>query len=113
MDTQAELPRRTPSATLSFGDFTSDWISSKLADIDQGMIEMMDKNYSRPALRQAAHAANELGYAMHLLGFKKAWKLAIALEHAFQNPFETTAVTEQLIMDAITLRFELPCSTFM
>ena len=113
MDIQPEQQKRVPTATLDFGDFTSDWISTKLGDIDQGMIEMVEKNYSRPALRQAAHAANELGYAMQMLGFKKASRLAVCLEHAFQNPLEKSDATGQLIMDAITLRFELPCSTFM
>lgn len=119
------------SVQPDFGDFTPDWISSKLSAIDQGVIEIMDQtNFqgggpgllneasqgtfsSTPVLRHAARAASELTLAMDKLGFRKAWRLAARLEYTFQHPAGSTDFTERLIVDTITLRCELPCSPFM
>jgi hypothetical protein len=112
----ASLPEPQPvyaDGALSSSNVTSEWISSKLADIDRGAAEFMNRTCSQVTLGKAAHSAGELAYVVKKLGFPKAWKLATDLEHAFQHPFETVDSREQLLMDATSLRFELPGFTFL
>jgi len=107
------LRTKAPATASPYDDLIADWIFSRLATIDQGMMEMIDRSYSKQALDEAAIAAGELGSSLRALGYNKGWKLAVRLEHAFQHPFEKSDVTERLVVDVIKLRFELPCSTFL
>ena len=101
-----------PLAVPNYGEFRTSWISSLLSSIDLGMIELMDKTYGKAILSQAASAARELGRAMKKLGRENEGKVADRLERAFQYPHSSNPIVQQLMVEAIMLRHDLPCSTF-
>jgi len=106
MDDPSQRPAQNPgsSANSDAKSISAAWASAKLALIDRGVTELLDKRLSREALELAAEAARELGNGLLGLGFMDAWKIAMQVHHELRNPLDETLAPEDLIANVILLR---------